>query len=312
MIDVENAACSRRYRYANLTVFFLLGCQSHTDRLLTLQEGLASGQFKVRETGTIGHVVVENTSSRGVLLQSGDIIKGGKQDRVIRHDQVIEPHSGPITVSVYCVEAGRWNKRADEDEAGFTEATDRVTSRTARLAIKRKNNQFEVWNEVSTTQTRLSQTLQHRVTSPVSTTSLQLTLEHDQVRNSISPYIDSLASKVARYANPLGVVFAINGQFTGIEVYASHELFLKVWPRLLKAAAIEAVAEFEADHNQVAPTTDDCVEFVLSINTDSQMRYQTQETGQVQVMEWETPTGSFFETKSISTQEWIHRSFVAK
>jgi len=41
----------------------------------------------------------------------------------------------------------------------------------------------------------------------------------------------------------IGFAFAINGKINSTDRYASSALFKKLWPKLLKASAVEAVAE---------------------------------------------------------------------
>ena len=52
----------------------------------------------------------------------------------------------------------------------------------------------------------------------------------------------------------VGAVFVVNGRVTGAEVYGSHGLFRKAWPKLLKAASEEALAE-KADGRTPPPPT---------------------------------------------------------
>src|SRR3954471_746960 len=89
-------------RQGNLTVFPVVAAQSHdTQDFLTLDEGLRSGEVMVTESGSVqplmrrrrtpvqpggaqvNQLVLVNNSKRPLILLAGEIVIGGKQDRVI-------------------------------------------------------------------------------------------------------------------------------------------------------------------------------------------------------------------------------------
>ena len=51
----------------------------------------------------------------------------------------------------------------------------------------------------------------------------------------------------------IGYVFAINGKINSADIYVSNALFKKLWPKLLQASAIEAVAELRRGEKFDAP-----------------------------------------------------------
>ena len=53
-------------------------------------------------------MVLVNNSKRPLILLAGEIVTGGKQDRVIGKDRIIPAESDPIDLGVFCVEPGRW------------------------------------------------------------------------------------------------------------------------------------------------------------------------------------------------------------
>jgi hypothetical protein len=54
-----------------------------------------------------------------VFVQSGDIVKGGKQDRTRPYDTLVPAAAGQIPIESFCVEQGRWSKRGDESSSYF-------------------------------------------------------------------------------------------------------------------------------------------------------------------------------------------------
>jgi hypothetical protein len=115
-------------RNGSLTVFPVVASKSYpTGEFLTLDEGLRSGDVVVTEYGNVrgllrrhnapanqqggaevNRLVLINNSKRPLLLLAGEIVAGGKQDRVIGKDRIVAPESDPIDLSVFCVEPGRW------------------------------------------------------------------------------------------------------------------------------------------------------------------------------------------------------------
>jgi hypothetical protein len=83
--------------------------------------------------------------------------------------------------------------------------------------------------------------------SAESPTSLQLTLENKDVKDAAEKYTKALSGVVEGRDDVVGFAFAISGEANSADLYASRALFRKLWPKLLKAAAVEAVAELKKD-----------------------------------------------------------------
>src|SRR6266700_3367221 len=99
----------------NLLVFLIHGKDKIKGQsFLTLQEALVQKKVIVRETRSVNELAIENISREEVYVQSGDIVKGGQQDRMLVVDLMLPPHSGKIPIAAYCVENGRWQKRGAE------------------------------------------------------------------------------------------------------------------------------------------------------------------------------------------------------
>src|SRR4051812_35427655 len=106
-------------RYGNLTIFPVVGPNSHsTQEFLTLDEGLRSGDVVVTESGSVqplmrrhrppihegaqvNQLVLVNNSKRPLILLAGEIVTGGKQDRVIGKDRIVPGESDPIDLGVF-------------------------------------------------------------------------------------------------------------------------------------------------------------------------------------------------------------------
>jgi hypothetical protein len=121
--------------HENLSVYFIRGVSEPGPVPLSLQEAMARGVVTVRETGRVSELVIENTGGEAVFIQAGDIVKGGKQDRVLAVSLLVEPKSGAVPIGAFCVEQGRWAARGREDVGKFASADQAVPSRAMKLAV---------------------------------------------------------------------------------------------------------------------------------------------------------------------------------
>lgn len=236
---------SQGYTHKNLTIFLIHGKdQNKKGNIITLQEAMERKLLLVYETSDVNELQVENVSKElDVFIQSGDIVKGGKQDRVLAISIIIPARSGRVKIDAFCVESGRWEKRGGEDSTKFTSSNERIVSKDLKIAANATRSQQEVWAEVSKAQDKLAQNVGGSVQSGPSRTSLQLSLEDRKVVANIDEYVKALASAPSGKSDVIGFAFAINGKINSADVYVSNALFKKVWVKNLKATATEAVSE---------------------------------------------------------------------
>lgn len=122
--------------HGNLAVYLVHGPSAEGPVPLTLAEALEKGAVRVHETGNVNTLEIENAGGEEVYIQSGDIVKGGQQDRVLTVSLVVPPRSGRVPIASYCVEQGRWAARGKEDVRQFASSYDALPSREAKLAMK--------------------------------------------------------------------------------------------------------------------------------------------------------------------------------
>ncbi|HVL11870.1 MAG TPA: DUF6569 family protein [Gemmata sp.] len=230
--------------HENLTVYFVHGPDAIANaKIVTLQEAIDAGWAVVHETGNVNQLAVENLSSEYELfVQDGDMIRGGKQDRVVATDLLVPPRSGAVPLPAHCVEAGRWTNRGGEAATHFNKSDQFAVGNALRYA-NASGQQSEVWKNVKEQQKKLSENLNVVVNAPESETSLQLALENPAVRAKVAEFEQALRAAGEAREGVVGVVFVLNGQVYGHEEYGSNALFRKAWPKLLKSAAADAVAE---------------------------------------------------------------------
>src|SRR6266853_3557823 len=301
------------FTQGNLTVFLIHG----KDRMkgqtfITLQEALVQKKVIVRETRSVNELSIENISSEEVYVQSGDIVKGGQQDRMMAVDLILPPRSGKIPISAFCVENGRWSKRGSEAATVFNSSANVIAGRDLKLAAKNAESQGEVWRQVAVAQDKLSANTGTRVNGAASPTSFQLALENRQVQASADSYVKALGRIVDGKPDVIGYVFAINGKINSADVYASSVLFKKLWPKLLQASAIEAVAELRRGEKFAAPAPGD-VQGFLDDSPKGSDEKQKDVSSRVQMVTRESKENVFFETRDRAKSDaWVHRNYIKK
>lgn len=312
------------FAHENLALYFAHGPSAPGPVPLTLQEAMTKGTMLVHETGDVNRLVIENRGKEEVYVQAGDIVKGGKQDRVLTVSMLVPANSGPTPIGAYCVEQGRWEKRGKEDAARFTSSDSAMPSLKAKIAMKAPEKdtgpsplhraeggrrQGEVWRDVAETQSKLTRTLGATVAAPESRSSLQLSLENKKVRETIADYVKALKPSIERAPDALGFVFAVNGQLNSADLYPSHGLFRKLWPKLLEAAATEAIAEKNGKASAAAPAAEQVTAFLAAAE-----RGRTSErtiNAHTRLGAGETDKSYYFETRR-ADGVWVHRNYLAR
>jgi hypothetical protein len=305
--------------HRDLQIFLVHGeSQLEGRHYATLSEAIAKGMVVVKETGNVSELSIENRSSEAIIfLNAGDIVKGGRQDRTIRDDIILETRSGQVPLPSFCVENGRWTKRGGEDAANFSANTKVLTSKNLKLAARYGQNQSEVWSGVAEQQTKLSKNLSRisgetvDARSAVSSSSLQLTLENKNLDRIKKEFLDEFAPLLNGKTDVIGFAYAINGELNSAEVYNNKNLFRALWPKLLDSAVTEAVAECDNDRKyQNIPTSEMKSFFETALSGSAKERTVSKST---LVRTITTPKTVLFETVDLKTDGiWIHKSFINK
>jgi hypothetical protein len=303
---------SAPYTYKNLTIFLIHGKdESSGKNVLTLQEAMEMKVLRVYETSDVNELEVENISKHyDVFIQSGDIVKGGKQDRVLAVSIMIPARSGRISIDAFCVESGRWEKRKGEEVGQFSSSNDRLVTKDLKLAANKSSSQQEVWAKVSEAQARISRNVGGSVASADSATSLQLSLENRKVTATSAEYIRNLQKVIEGKSDVIGYAFAINGKLNSADIYSSNALFKKLWGKMLKATTIEAVAELNAKPNAAPAKPADVNAFI--IDSDKAKAEERRASAGTRVVTREDDENVMFEARDGRSRAVVHRSYVKK
>jgi hypothetical protein len=215
-------------RHGALTVFWLHGVPTPPAiEVVTLEEGRAQGTVIVTERAqaSVPDLLVENRGKTHALLLAGEILVGGKQNRVLKEDVLLPPVSGPRNLAVYCVEQGRWNTgRADFDSKSTLAAP------SLRSRLMQNADQAQVWAEVQ------KSTRAARAASP--TASYQEIYETPEVKEHLKDVERGVS--VAPPPGTLGAAVFVGAAMAGLDLFQPGTLFGREWPKLLRAYALEA------------------------------------------------------------------------
>jgi hypothetical protein len=264
--------------YENLTMFPVVSSSGYdTSAFLTLEEGLSRGEVTIREQGaetlirnrgnarpipqgyggpSVNQLVLINRSKRPLLLLAGELVSGGKQDRIIAKDRIVPPFGDPLPLDVFCVEHGRWSAGSSFNEA----KTIAHPSVRENAAINQK--QDDVWAAVtagsnvagrlaspSAAPARVSSAdINETVTVEAQTQSYRKIYESRRVGSSVEAVVEEMQRRFRRETSGLkgervvGVVVAYGGEVAWSDIFASSELFDAYWNKLLRSYAVEAVA----------------------------------------------------------------------
>ncbi len=310
--EPEGYKISGPYAHENLSIFLIHGHDKIKSKsFLTLQEAMGQKKVVVHETSNVNELAVENLSAEEVYIQSGDIVKGGKQDRVISYDFIVPAKSGKIPISSFCVEQGRWRPRGREAVQHFSTSDALLATKDLKLATRHQKAQGEVWKQVAVAQTKLAATVGAPVHSDQSASSLQLTLENKQVQQTSDRYVRNLLPIVKGKRDVIGYAFAINGRINSADVYASSALFKKLWPKLLRASAVEAIADFHKERKSQSATVEHMKSFLSEAEKGKPSEKEV--TGRIKMVTQETEKTLLFETQDREMKEvWIHRNYLVK
>jgi len=261
-------------RHGNLTIFPVVATTSYDTRdFLTLDEGLRSGDVVVTESGgatplvrprhsgireprpregaQVNQLVLVNNSKRPLILLAGEIVTGGKQDRVIGKDRLVPPESDPIDLGVFCVEPGRWTGA----KMSFGSMESAIAQPSVRGRAMADKDQQKVWSEVRNAQAGVVSRLPAPAAEAVGgTSSYARVMQNDEVKKQVdavaAPIQHDYQSliKQLRDRNAVGVVVAVNGEMIWADIFASTNLLEKYWPKLVRSYAAEAIASPTRTH----------------------------------------------------------------
>jgi hypothetical protein len=285
--------------YENISLFPVVSSYSQdTSPFLTLEEGLATGEVLVSEQGSetmvrgrdgrpvyiprptsgasVNQLVLINRSRRPLLLLAGELVSGGKQDRVIGKDRIVPAGGPPLPLDVFCVEHGRWTGSAQ-----FA-AANTIVHPSVRESAAVDQVQTKVWDSVRNGTNLKTKAGAAAPPPQISSRELQSAIagngrteayEKIYVSQAVGVSIDDFVNEVQRRfvsataglkgERVVGVVVAYGGDVAWSDIFASGDLFDHYWRKLLRSYAVEALTR--PSYRQAA-SRDNAYEFLRRLN----------------------------------------------
>ncbi|MCH8903054.1 MAG: hypothetical protein IIA45_03975 [Bacteroidetes bacterium] len=194
----------------------------------------------VRGGARVNTLFIENTSMDTIYLMAGEVIKGGKQNRVIAQDVLIPPSNGEkVDLSVFCVEHGRWSYSDNDNDgipASFGIISNATTVQTTKV-IDTEKDQSKVWDSVRGVMSK---------NDAVSGTGTYTALEDaEEFKAELNGYLAHFENFASSFDNMIGVVVVCGSNIVCLDMFATKELFRKEFSGLLISYATEAITNGE-------------------------------------------------------------------
>lgn len=241
---------------------------------LTLDEAMELGICTVRETGAaapsengdsaegdqpaevsgdVNTLLVSNTGDRPIFLMAGDLVLGGKQDRILAGSVVVDPGAADLRISVFCVEHGRWTPQAKDGgkaaEGYFTNDAERGQ---ADIAVKKAAlecaSQSAVWSTVAESNARLG------VDHLASSGTFRSTFDSEETAAKIEANM-AMARKLSG-PQVVGYLVCVENEPAAMDVFESAGLCQKLSEKLLRSYVVTGISGgYEIVAEEPEPTT---------------------------------------------------------
>lgn len=251
--------------YENLRLYPIIADASYirenagAAQYINLGDAIANHRFRITEKkpfgrfedqGAVNTLTIQNKSEEMVFLMAGDVVQGGKQDRVIAQDLVVPPRT--ITdIAVFCVEPHRWQARDEEglapaDAPRQTEKNKgtyaftgyyNVAGNDIRRSITQSKSQQEIWDQVGEV------TSIHNAQTPTGTyTALEQSTSFTEAR---TRYLRFFEDKFSQNQNVAGIVAVTGDKVIGTDIFAHPALFQKQYKALIYSYITDAITSGE-------------------------------------------------------------------
>lgn len=248
--------------YKNLRLYPIVATETYEtkarsrDNYITLKEALKDNKAVVAEKGsledgqnnvsnrqyadvsgaTVNSLDVHNTSGDTLFIMAGEVVTGGKQDRVIAQDITIPPDSS-TDIGVYCVEQSRWSGNSGKFDGYFS-----VSQMELRKVVTEDASQQKVWSKVDE--------ITKKNSAETGTHTYAAVGKSKTMTDSIKGYMEFFKNLPEEYPNTIGVIVITGDKIAGCDLFANSGVFKDQYASLLKSYAMEA------ENNGATPTAD--------------------------------------------------------
>lgn len=195
----------------------------------------------------VNKLAVTNNSGKMLVLIAGELLVGGKQDRIVGNDCIVASTNKPVPINVFCVEHGRWSEGAsfgqsrstagragsgDDHPADAAAPVEIMALPKVRAKAQAEKSQSEVWSKVAD--------VQAETVTVTATGDLKSVYRNKKITAKLGGYERALKNRLSA-ANVIGVIVAVGNRIISADVFANHSLFQAYWPKMLRSYALEAL-----------------------------------------------------------------------
>ncbi|MDX2045183.1 MAG: DUF6569 family protein [Chitinophagaceae bacterium] len=238
---LETETAAKSYSYENLRLYPIkakAGFKSQfagVGKYVPLKEALEKKKVVITEKSngeTVSTLTVENVSNDTIIIIVGEVIKGGKQDRIINKDVVLPPKRGKKDLSVYCVESGRWTYNSPRSQNEFNSYFN-VGSVSLRKTVEKEKSQGKVWSKV--------EEINNANKTKTETSTYTALTSSENFNKKLSAYKKFFKEKFVQEQDVIGVVVVSGDKVLGCDMFATADLFKQNFENLLSSYATEAI-----------------------------------------------------------------------
>ena len=228
------------------------GAPNHTD-YLTLDEAMAAKVATIKEvgadeaaadpsrevSGSVNTLLCCNESDKPLFLMAGDLVLGGKQDRILAESIVVAPRTRNMEIPVFCVEHGRWtpqDKDAERVETGvfYNEAKTGQCDLAVKKAALETREQGEVWRKVADNNKSLN------VEGEASSGTFRSTFDNKATQEKIEANWTKARSLTGE--DVIGYAVFVDGKMMAMDIFDSSKLAGKLSEKLLRSYIVTGLS----------------------------------------------------------------------
>ena len=265
---LENLELGDVQQHENLAVFPVFTMAKAGPSYITLKQALDTDSILISETsegGSVPELRAENLGEAAVLILDGEELVGAKQNRILNTTILIRAKTA-VTIPVSCVEQGRWARVSDNFRESEAVAPSRL--RYAKMAAVSQNlrsrssyaaDQGQVWDEVQ----------DYAARAQVKSRTGAMKDVFDSRRAGIEMY----TAKFKHIEGQRGIVVVIGGEVVGLELLSRPAAFEKVFPKLVRSYAMDALLEKSGKRSKPSPDT--AHDFINQARSSSEQKFRS-------------------------------------
>lgn len=220
-------------KYQSLTLVPIVATgETSSEDFLVLDEAMEKGLVTIAEQGegNVNSLTLVNRSKQPLFVMSGEVVIGGKQDRIIGKNTVVA-QTATEAVPVFCVEHGRWSGR----QAGFSTAG--VLAHSSLRSAADYDDQSDVWEEVA------EKNEKRGTSNPTNTYRASAAQQKGSTVAAFEEHFDASLGKLPALARlrVVGYVVALNGEVVAVDVFENPRLLAKLDRKLRRSYYAEAI-----------------------------------------------------------------------